>query len=380
MGLTKTQSGGLADDAKTTINTNADDRVITGSGTANTLNAESNMTYTSNTLKLQDGVNDTSLLHIVGGGTSNRGLKIGTSTGTGSGQNDGAAVYDAIDSESNAYGAQHRFKIAGTDCFTIGYNGAKGYVGIQDGVPYPDTVGGNNVASHLQLGVPSGLNDRATSIKFIGRDGNANGNKCQLSWAGANNRFDISVNGNQALQIQANKDVEVTDGNLVIGTSGHGIDFSATSGSGTSELFDDYEEGTWTPVHGSNGGSAAANGTYTNQHGSYTKVGNTVHISCYLGWNNNFNGGSGSYAIDLPFTHNSTPNTYAAVSFGFLYHSGGALSNANEQLGGYVYGSKMLLYRIPTGQSTGAASGNNVSNAPFAHYAGYIQFDVTFKV
>ena len=32
-------------------------------------------------------------------------------------------------------------------------------------------------------------------------------------------------------------------GNLVIATSGKGIDFSATAGTGTSELFDDYEEG-----------------------------------------------------------------------------------------------------------------------------------------
>ena len=40
-------------------------------------------------------------------------------------------------------------------------------------------------------------------------------------------------------------DVTLSTGNLVIGTSGKGIDFSATSsGSGTmtSELFSDYEE------------------------------------------------------------------------------------------------------------------------------------------
>ena len=38
-----------------------------------------------------------------------------------------------------------------------------------------------------------------------------------------------------------------TSGNLAF-PSGQGIDFSATSGTGTSELLDDYEEGTWTPV------------------------------------------------------------------------------------------------------------------------------------
>jgi len=55
MGLTKTQSGGLADDAKTTINNNADNRVITGSGSANNLNGESNLTFDNSNFKLTIG-------------------------------------------------------------------------------------------------------------------------------------------------------------------------------------------------------------------------------------------------------------------------------------------------------------------------------------
>ena len=62
-------------------------------------------------------------------------------------------------------------------------------------------------------------------------------------------------------------------GNLVIGTSGNGIDFSATAGTGTSELLDDYEEGVWTPgieVQGTPG-------TYTaSASGIYRKVGGLV--------------------------------------------------------------------------------------------------------
>jgi len=60
-----------------------------------------------------------------------------------------------------------------------------------------------------------------------------------------------------------------TSGNLVV-NSGSGIDFSATSGTGTSELFDDYEEGTWTPAVGGNASYNASN------YGRYTKVGNIV--------------------------------------------------------------------------------------------------------
>lgn len=65
-------------------------------------------------------------------------------------------------------------------------------------------------------------------------------------------------------------------GNVILG-SGNGIDFSATSGTGTSELFDDYEEGTWTPTGfnvGSTGITAGGSASYS---GVYTKVGRFVN-------------------------------------------------------------------------------------------------------
>ena len=81
------------------------------------------------------------------------------------------------------------------------------------------------------------------------------------------------------------KNLKIDDGNLVIGTSGHGIDFSATAGptnatgsTGTSELFDDYEVGTWTPVF-----SGASNlGSYSHQDGYYIKVGRVCHAWYYV--------------------------------------------------------------------------------------------------
>lgn len=76
-------------------------------------------------------------------------------------------------------------------------------------------------------------------------------------------------------------DVTLSTGNLVIGTSGKGIDFSVTSsGSGTmtSELLADYEEGTWTPVL-----TPSTSGTITitspTNSMTYTKVGRVVTIS-----------------------------------------------------------------------------------------------------
>ena len=75
-------------------------------------------------------------------------------------------------------------------------------------------------------------------------------------------------------------DVTLSTGNLVIGTAGKGIDFSVTSsGSGTmtSELLADYEEGTFTPDQGT---GLTVVGAFSSV-GRYTKVGRlvTVHFS-----------------------------------------------------------------------------------------------------
>jgi len=98
-----------------------------------------------------------------------------------------------------------------------------------------------------------------------------------------------SFTGNQTL----------STGNLVIGTSGKGIDFSATAGTGTSELFDDYEEGTWTPfVYG---GTVNGSGTYTAQSGKYTKIGDCVYYYVNLAWSAHT--GSGALFVGgLPYT------------------------------------------------------------------------------
>lgn len=71
--------------------------------------------------------------------------------------------------------------------------------------------------------------------------------------------------------------VQMSTGNLVVGTSGKGLDFSATPGTGTSELFSDYEEGTWTPVDTSGAGLVFANVT-----AYYTKIGRQVFAHYYF--------------------------------------------------------------------------------------------------
>jgi hypothetical protein len=71
--------------------------------------------------------------------------------------------------------------------------------------------------------------------------------------------------------------VTLSTGNLIV-ASGQGIDFSATSGAGTSELLSDYEEGNWTPVLTPNTSGTI---TITSPENSlnYTKIGRLVTLT-----------------------------------------------------------------------------------------------------
>ena len=97
-------------------------------------------------------------------------------------------------------------------------------------------------------------------------------------------------------------DQTIVDGNLVIGTSGKGIDFSAnTNAAGmTSELLDWYEEGTFTPVIA--GSTSAGTASYDFRIAQYTRIGRMVQIEIAMQWNTGT--GTGDLRIDgLPFTN-----------------------------------------------------------------------------
>jgi len=90
-----------------------------------------------------------------------------------------------------------------------------------------------------------------------------------IGTTGAGSNADFSV------YMGATETVRFTNaGNIAIQVSGQGIDFSATSGSGTSELLSDYEEGTWTP---SQGAGLTVVGSFGSS-GTYTKIGRQVTI------------------------------------------------------------------------------------------------------
>jgi hypothetical protein len=95
-------------------------------------------------------------------------------------------------------------------------------------------------------------------------------------------------------------------GNVVV-SSGSGIDFSATSGTGTSELLDDYEEGTWTPTY--LGSVSNPTITYDIQVGLYVKIGRLCHAVLRIR-TDSVSGGSGNLRIGgLPFLAFSAPTS-----------------------------------------------------------------------
>jgi phage baseplate assembly protein gpV len=116
-------------------------------------------------------------------------------------------------------------------------------------------------------------------------------------------------------------DQTIVNGNLVIGTAGKGIDFSADpSAPGmTSELLDDYEEGTWSPVYQTTGGSF----TYSIQTGAYTKIGNVVYCNFRIS-TATVTAGSGNVLLaGLPFTQNSSTNVRGSFGIGDSRSFGG---------------------------------------------------------
>ena len=132
----------------------------------------------------------------------------------------------------------------------------------------------------------------------INADGATNGNGTTISYSWANGGQGPLKFNNAAGEVAR----FTTNGDLAF-VSGKGIDFSATAGTGTSELFSDYEEGAWTPVV--TGSTSAGTGTYINQIGLYTKVGRVVHFQCWLMVSAHT--GTGVTLINgLPFTSNAS--------------------------------------------------------------------------
>ena len=119
------------------------------------------------------------------------------------------------------------------------------------------------------------------------------------------NYMAFSANEYERMRIQDDGDVKITDGDLVIGTSGHGIDFSATAdgtGSNQAEILDDYEEGYWSPT------VTSSNASFSTETGRYTKIGNQVTLWCKISGGSGYSGSSALTIGGIPFANNTPFN------------------------------------------------------------------------
>jgi hypothetical protein len=172
---------------------------------------------------------------------------------------------------------------AGSD-LSIYSDGATGQVTGSVNVTGNATVSGD-------LTVGSATSQNGVFGAVLGSGGNDEGvvvvsGATGTGWLGFNNGNNASIPGQvtynhstNLLSFYSSGTISLTGAatfsdNIIIGTSGKGIDFSATAGTGTSELLDDYEEGTFTAVLGGSGGTSGQ--TYTFRQANYTKVGNLV--------------------------------------------------------------------------------------------------------
>ena len=112
-------------------------------------------------------------------------------------------------------------------------------------------------------------------------------------------------------------------------------------GTGSANKLTDYEFGNWTPVLRGSSGTPSGQ-VYSNQLGTYTKIGRSVHVQAYVSVTNMGSGAGGTYGIltGLPFNVASGPQYYASASFPYV----GALGQNVNSLHGYGQHSSDFVY------------------------------------
>jgi hypothetical protein len=182
------------------------------------------------------------------------------------------------------------------------------------------------------------------------------GGHIQLAWNGTANAYlnsdssgkiyfestdsMILKTGNaERVTIDTSGNMTLNTGNLVIGTAGKGIDFSATGDAGgmTSELLDDYEEGTWTPTQG---GGITLVGTFSSG-GDYIKIGSLVHLTGWIQGSTSIaiSAGASSLSGGLPFNIKAGGDE---MRYDFIVGSGGVTG------GGYAWNTSFYTYSMTT--------------------------------
>ena len=361
-----------------TINNQADNRVITATGTTNTLNGESNVVIDANG---RVGIGTTNPLEqLVVMGTGDPTIRI-EELASGSGKrlelgvtDSGAVGFIA----ANQSASKLAFKTVGNERMRID---ASGRVGI--GTDSPDRLfhveGDGSAIIRLTDNDTTGENDSIIGmIEFETKDSNGAGVAANIrseltdttNGAGSlafstgtpssiGTRMIINSAGNVGIGTQSPTDKLHVNGTSLLGgntyitsntylSANKGIYFDG--GSTSANYLDDYEEGQWTP---SIAGLSISNLTNT---GRYIKIGNQVTIVCYINiGTKTYDGGTSSTALQI----NGLPFQCGGGGTGWY---GAAIGNIQRLDGGN------------TTQSTNRQIAFNIGPGYQALYARWIQF------
>ena len=167
--------------------------------------------------------------------------------------------------------------------------------------------------------------------------------------------------GKELIKFHNNGDLLIADGDLVISTAGHGIDFSAQTGTAATgaatgdEVLDHYEEGTWTAKAYESGNAITL--SYNNTHGRYTRVGNMVTLWMWIRASGTTTSTGGLQIGGLPFASNA--DSYRPAIVGRAYN----LANFTGKSGVCFWmGGSSSTITVVAVDSNGLVEGSNVSN------------------
>ena len=258
-----------------TLANGSNDRVVTATG-ANALNGESNLTFSGSTL----GVTGDALISNSGG---NAKLKIKRSNTASNTDDYGSILFQSSANNNNVSIGAAR-ESAENDAYLFFSTASGGSLAerlriTKDGkfgFNTTDTSGNQRVTikqtSHdtpLFL-----LTDQSNCYMGLGNSAATNG------YIGFESTTLTFHNNGKKAEIDTSGNLKLNAGNLVIGTSGKGIDFAVTSDATgkSNELLDDYEEGSWTPSMD----GLSNTPSFYNLVGKYTKIGNIVKCQGFI--------------------------------------------------------------------------------------------------
>lgn len=141
---------------------------------------------------------------------------------------------------------------------------------------------------------------------------------------GSNNNFNIYSSGTAPNYFNGDVGIGTTSateklhvvGNIRLTGGVLFTDDGTSAGTVDNKLFNDYEEGSFTPtVVGSS--TAGTIGTYSQQAGQYTKIGNTVTAMIKLKWNGGTGGAGGLLLAGLPYACNSGGSKFGAYNLSY---------------------------------------------------------------